>query len=82
MYYEINVSKGIKANQFSRGLTYYHYFATAPRSLQSEKETKETKEMLKHFQVIFPKPEYKISLSMNPEVEQDLDIEDFLNDTL
>jgi hypothetical protein len=58
MYYEINVSKKRGAGWLNPN-DYGHYFATAPRSLQSKKETKA---MLKHFLEIFPEPEYKISV--------------------
>lgn len=59
MSYEINVSKKRENSK-----EYSHYFATAPRSLKSKEETKD---MLLVFLEKFPEPEYKISVSYNPE---------------
>jgi len=54
MYYEINVSKKDKDG------TYRHYFATARRSLTNSTNAVM---VLKHFQVLFPTPDYDIIVS-------------------
>jgi hypothetical protein len=62
MYYEINVAKKVKKSGI--GERYEHYFATAPRSI-----TYYAKALLLliEFQVLFPYPEYEISIHENPE---------------
>jgi hypothetical protein len=74
MYYEINVSKNMNPKPGGEP-SFRHYFATAPRSLTSQKETQK---MLSHFQKLFPSPDYKISVSMNPEQSYHWDLEIFL----
>ena len=73
MYYEINVAKKVKNSGV--GERYEHYFATAPRSLY---DSTEALQMLKHFQVLFPSPEYSISISKNPEQFTCYSAEEFL----
>jgi len=71
MYYEINVSK---LNE--KTLEYKHYFATAKRSLTSYDEAVI---VLNHFVQLFPEPEYKISVSYNPETFTGYNVKSFLN---
>lgn len=69
MYYEINVSKKDSKN------TYKHYFATAKRSITSEKELIP---MVKHFSTVFPEPEYKITVTCHSEAGVGLDVDELL----
>ena len=69
MYYEINVAKKDSKGQ------YRHYFATAPRSLTFYKEAIK---VLKHFIVLFPAPEYNMTVNKNPEQFSCSSPEDFL----
>ena len=62
MYYEINVSKLTKA--IGRKDRYEHYFATAPRSITYYNNAIL---ILKEFMVLFPQPEYDITISEVPE---------------
>jgi len=62
MYYEINVAKKVK--KAGIGERYEHYFATAPRSITYYENALK---MLKEFQILFPYPEYEISIHENPE---------------
>jgi hypothetical protein len=59
MYYEINVAK-----RKSEDGRYEHYFATAPRSIPYFEKALL---MLKDFQVLFPSPEYDITIKKNSE---------------
>lgn len=70
MYYEINVSKKDSKN------TYKHYFATAKRSITYEEELIP---MVKHFSIVFPKPEYCISITYYSESGVILDVDKLLN---
>ena len=70
MYYEINVSRKKKDGG------YYHWFATAKRSLT---DSFETTQLLKVFMVTFPEPEHKITVSYHPEVSKSCDAKEFLN---
>ena len=56
MYYEINVAKLVKGHGGKK--EYRHFFATAKRSLTSERLLKEA---VKIFKEKFPKPEYDLS---------------------
>ena len=69
MYYEINVAK--KDNKGE----YRHYFATDKRSITTKKQLIET---TSHFMVVFPAPEYNISVSYVPEVSFGMSAEKFI----
>ena len=65
MYYEINVAKKVKKSGITKEYeTYQHYFATAPRSITYYKDAVNK---LKEFIVLFPSPEYDITIHENPE---------------
>ena len=73
MYYEINVAK-----LCNDGKTYSHYFATAKRSITSESALKN---ILIHFNMLFPTPNYSISASYHPETGEGINISRLLNNT-
>lgn len=73
MYYEINVAKKVKRSGI--GESYQHYFATAPRSITFYKDAVEK---LKHFMVLFPTPEYDVTIHENPEQFTSYSSEEFL----
>jgi len=74
MYYEINVAKLVKVH--SRSCSYKHFFATAKRSITTEFELKE---VLKHFLVIFPSPEFLMNVTRYQEIGEGLNVNDILN---
>lgn len=69
MYYEINVAKQMKQ---IGGLTYSHFFATAPRSITNKFQLKQ---VLDIFKGQFPEPHYKITAWYVPEMQCGVDLE-------
>lgn len=75
MHYEINVSKLDDGNYNHGHKTYRHFFATAPRSIQTEDKLKT---VLIEFKKAFPEPEYKISATQERSVGTSIDVEEIL----
>jgi hypothetical protein len=79
MYYEINVSKKITKNdgfiQSEIG-KYHHLFATAPRSITSEKELIK---VYKVFKKKFPEPEFEMMIHRDDQIQHSVDIDDVIN---
>ena len=75
MYYEINVAKKVKRVGIPE--RYEHYFATAPRSITFYKDALKK---LKEFMILFPLPEYEISIHENPEQFNTYSPEEFLKE--
>ena len=69
MHYEINISK-----QNEKG-EYHHYFATHKRSITNQARLKV---IVEDFLIRFPKPEFNISVSYNPEVSRRMSAEAFI----
>lgn len=77
MHYEINVAKASKVRKpypwNPDGYEYFHYFATADRSLTTRAKTWEVyQELIK----AFPKPEYDITISCERTTGEHLTPED------
>lgn len=60
MHYEINVSKRTGKKNWNGTDEYHHYFATAERSLNNPDSAKK---MWEDFKVLFPAPEYELSIT-------------------
>jgi hypothetical protein len=67
MYYEINVAKLGKDGH------YFHYFATAERSVT---DIEKLKNLMKGFLLAFPKPEFEISVIEYQTVGKGIDLEE------
>ena len=80
MYYEINVSEqqhdrnGVTTIVLGKPV-YAHFFATAERSLQSQREMVA---VLKVFKEKFPKPQYKLSVTYWETRGEELDVDTLL----
>lgn len=77
MYYEINVAKLAPVTSYNPTPSHKHYFATSPRSLTTSKEAKI---LLAHFVLLFPEPEYNITMTKMFEGGQIININQFLNE--
>jgi hypothetical protein len=73
MYYEINVAKKVKRTGIPE--RYEHYFATAPRSITFHEDALKK---LKEFIVLFPAPEYNVTIHENPEQFTSYSAEEFI----